>query len=86
MKKDKRSFARLRTMAGTRDGELSILINLSRKELRDMIKNTDSTSIEHSSSDQDFQCGELLKMCLIILDSEDIPIQEEDNKPSNSIK
>jgi hypothetical protein len=49
-------------MAGTRDGELSMLTQLRKKDPRDMIKSMDSTSIEHSTSDQDSQCGELVKM------------------------
>jgi hypothetical protein len=73
-------------MALTRDGELSTLINLSRKELLDLTKNTDSTSTEHSTSDQDSQCGELLKMFQTISDSEDSTMEEEDNKLGSSIE
>jgi len=84
--KDKKLLSGRDIMAGTRDGELSILTNQRKKLLRDMIENMDSTSTEHSTSDQDFQCGELLKMFLTILDSENITVEEEDNKPSNLIE
>jgi hypothetical protein len=57
-----------------------------KKEQVDMIKSMDSISIEHSSSDQDSQCGELLKMYPITLDSRDITMEEEDNKHSNLIE
>jgi hypothetical protein len=66
--KDKRLSSGRDITAGTRDGESSMLTNLPRKEPRDMIVNTDSISIEHSTSDQDFQCGELQIIILIILD------------------
>jgi hypothetical protein len=39
----------------TRDGELSILTKLERKERRDITLNMDSTLEEHSTSDQDSQ-------------------------------
>ena len=84
--KDKRSFAQLRIMAGTRDGELSILIKLPRRELRAMIENTDSISIDSSTSDQDFHSGELLQLSVLILNSRDITNQEEDIKLGNSIE
>jgi hypothetical protein len=45
-----------------------------------------SISIEHSTSDQDSQCGELLIMFPIILDSEDMSKAEEDIKHSNLIE
>jgi hypothetical protein len=84
MLKDKRLSSGRSTMDSTRDGELSILIKLPRKELLDLIENMDSISTEHSTSDQDSQCGELLKMSLTILDSEDITKEERDNKLGSS--
>jgi hypothetical protein len=63
-----------------RDGKLSTLTKLPRRDPRDLTVNTDSTSIDHSTSDQDSQCGELLKLFLTTLDSEDSTFQEEDNK------
>jgi hypothetical protein len=63
-----------------------MFISIPKKELPVSIKNMDSTSIDHSTSDQDFQCGELLKMFLIILDSRDMSKEERDNKPSNLIE
>jgi hypothetical protein len=84
MLKDKRLLSGRDIMVLTKDGELSTLINLSRKELLDMTKNSDSISTEHSTSDQDSQCGELLKMSPITLDLEDSTIQEEDNKLGSS--
>jgi hypothetical protein len=86
MLKDKKLLLIQEPMDGTRDGELSILINLSRKELRDMIKNTDSISIDFSTSDQDFHSGELLKLTQLILSSRDITHQERDTKHGNSIE
>jgi hypothetical protein len=74
------------TVEQIRDGELSILTNQRRKEHLDMIKNTDSTSTDYSTSDQDSQCKELPKLFLTILDSEDIPFQERDNKLGSSIE
>jgi hypothetical protein len=39
----------------TRNGMSSILIKLLRRILRDLIKNTDSKSTDHSTSDQECQ-------------------------------
>jgi hypothetical protein len=88
MLKDNKLLSGEDTMAGTKDGELPILmVKITRRKLlRDMIENTDSISTEHSTSDQDFQCGELLKLFLTILDSEDTTFQEEDNKLGSSIE
>jgi hypothetical protein len=86
MLKDKKLLSGRSTMDSTRDGELSMLTKLPRKEHLDTIKNTDSTSTEHSTSDQDSQCGELLKMSPTTLDSEDITFQERDNKLGSSIE
>jgi hypothetical protein len=68
----------------TRDGELFMLTNQRRRDHLDSTKNTDSTSTDCSTSDQDSQCKELLKLFLTILDSEDITLQEEDNKLGSS--
>jgi hypothetical protein len=84
--KDKKLSSGENTMAGIKDGELSILIKQPRKLQRDLTVNTDSISIDSSISDQDSQCKELLKLFLTILDSEDIPFQEEDNKPGSLIE
>jgi hypothetical protein len=62
MLKDKNVLFIKDIMAGTRDGESFMLTKLPRLDQRDMIKSMDSTSIEHSTSDQDSQCGELVKM------------------------
>ena len=53
--KDKESVPGTETMELIRDGTLSIRIAIRRKDLRDMIKNSDSISIDFSTSDQDFQ-------------------------------
>ena len=86
MLKDKKLLLIQEPMDGTRDGELSILINLSRKEHLDMIKNMDSTSTDFSISDQDFHSGELLQLLVLILNSRDITNQERDTKLGNSIE
>jgi hypothetical protein len=44
----------------TKDGRLSTLINPKRIELKDSTRNSDSTSTDHSTSDQECQCKELL--------------------------
>jgi hypothetical protein len=44
----------------TRDGRLSILIKLKPLELRVSTRNSDSISTDHSTSDQECQCKELL--------------------------
>jgi hypothetical protein len=72
MLKDNKLLSGTDTMVLTKDGELSILTKHPKKDLLDMTENTDSISIEHSTSDQDSQCGELLKLFPTISDSEDI--------------
>jgi hypothetical protein len=84
--KPKRLLSGKSTMDSTRDGELSMLTKLLRREDLDSTESTDSISIEHSTSDQDSQCGELLKLFLTILDSEDIMPEERDNKLGSSIE
>ena len=86
MLKDKNVLSIQEPTAGTRDGELSILIKLARKELRVMIENTDSTSIDSSTSDQDFHSGELLQLLVLILNSRDTMLQERDTSNGNSIE
>jgi hypothetical protein len=86
MLKDKNVLSTQGPITGTRDGELSILINLSRKELRDMTVSMDSISIDSSTSDQDSQCKELLQLSILILNSRDITNQEEDTRLGNSIE
>jgi hypothetical protein len=84
--KDKRSLSGESTMAGTRDGELFILIqsNTRRKELQDGMENMDSISIELCTSDQDFQCRELSNSYHGMLESEDTIQEEEINRPGDS--
>jgi hypothetical protein len=72
------------TTAGIRDGELSILTNQPRRELLEWMDNMDSISIDHSSSDPDFQCRESLNLFHGMLDLEDIIKEEESNKPGDS--
>jgi hypothetical protein len=84
--KDKRLSSGRDIMVLTKDGELSTLIRQLRREDLDSTENTDSTSTEHSTSDQDSQCGELLKMFPTTLDSEDSTMEEEDNKLGSSIE
>jgi hypothetical protein len=55
MLKDKRLLSMVDTTDLTRDGELLILTDIQVKEAKVSIKSTDSTSIEHSSSDQECQ-------------------------------
>jgi hypothetical protein len=55
MLKDKDYKPGTETMVLIKDGTLSIRIAQRRKDLRDMIKNSDSISIDFSTSDQDFQ-------------------------------
>jgi hypothetical protein len=55
MLKDNRLLHGRNTMDLTRDGELSMLTQQRKKEQVDGIKNTDSTSTEHSTSDQECQ-------------------------------
>jgi hypothetical protein len=86
MLKDKKLLSGRSTMDSTRDGELSTLIRQPRREDLDSIKNTDSTSTDCSTSDQDSQCRELLKLFLTILDSEDTTQEERDNKLGSSIE
>jgi hypothetical protein len=86
MLKDNKLLPGRNTTEPTRDGELSMLIQQRKKEQVDMIKNMDSISIDHSTSDQDFQCGELLKMFPTILDSRDMSLEERDNKHSHLIE
>jgi hypothetical protein len=82
--KDKRLLFTEDTMAGIRDGELSILTNQPRRELLVWTMNMDSISIDHSSSDPDFQCRESLNLFHGMQDLEDTIKEEESNKPGDS--
>jgi hypothetical protein len=74
------------TMAGIRDGELSILTKQTRRESQDSTEIMDFTLTDHSSSDPDSQCRELLNLFHGMLDLEDTTKVEENNKPGNSIE
>jgi len=84
--KDKDCKPGTETMDLIKDGTLSIRIKQRRKELRDMIENTDSISTDSSTSDQDSQCGELLKLTLAMFKSRDTTKEEDDNRLGNSIE
>jgi hypothetical protein len=84
--KDNKQLSGRSIMDSTRDGELSMLTKQRRKELLDGITNTDSTSTDCSTSDQDFQCGELLKLTQAMFKSEDTTKEEDDNRHGNSIE
>jgi hypothetical protein len=84
IEKDKRLLYGESTMAGIRDGESCILTNLPRKDQVDSTKNMDCTSTDHSSSDPDFQCRELLNLFHGMLDSEDTIKEEEINRLGDS--
>jgi hypothetical protein len=86
MLKDNKLLSGTDTMVLTKDGELSTLTKHPKKDHLDMTENTDSISIEHSTSDQDSQCGELLKLFPTISDSEDSTKEEEDNKLGSLIE
>jgi hypothetical protein len=81
--KDKRLLYGRDTTAGTRDGELSILTKQPRREHLEWTVNMDSISIDHSSSDPDFQCRESLNSFHGMLDLEDITKVEETNRPGD---
>jgi len=55
MKKEERSLPGTSTREQTRDGRLFMLTRLLRLQLRDLTKTSDSMSIDHSTSCQDFQ-------------------------------
>jgi hypothetical protein len=55
MKKDKQSGYGRITVELTRDGKSSILTKHQRLPRKDSTRNSDSTSIDHSTSDLDFQ-------------------------------
>jgi hypothetical protein len=70
--KDKMFIFGLDTTRPIRDGELLTLINIERNPVKDSTENMDSTSTEHSTSDQECQCKELPKELEVMLDLEDI--------------
>lgn len=84
--KDKRLLSGESTTAGTRDGELSILTSQRRKQAKDLTKNMDSISTDQCTSDQDFQCRELLNLFHGMLDLEDTSKEEESNRLGDSIE
>jgi len=53
--KDKQFGYGVNMVEPTRDGKFSILTSNQRFQLKDSTKNTDSTSTDHSTSNQDFQ-------------------------------
>jgi len=55
MLKDKLLSFMDHTTRSTKDGELSILINPKRSQLKDSTRNSDSISTDHSTLSQDFQ-------------------------------
>jgi DNA-binding transcriptional regulator YiaG len=59
MLKDNQSLFTRDMVVLTRDGRSSILIRLKMSKMKDMKRTSDSTSTDHSISDQDFQCKEL---------------------------
>jgi hypothetical protein len=82
--KDKRLLYGRDTTAGTKDGEFFILTKQHRKEQVDSIRNMDCTSTDHSTSDPDFQCRELLNLSHGMLESEDTMPEEEINRLGDS--
>jgi hypothetical protein len=80
MLKDKRLSYTPDTTRLTRDGDLFMLTKPRRSQVKDMTETSDSISTDHSISDPDFQCKELLKPTVLILISED---GEETPRPSN---
>jgi hypothetical protein len=58
MLRDRRFKFIIDIMELTKDGRFFILTRRQRDKQRDSIKNLDSTSIDHSISDPDFQCKE----------------------------
>ena len=62
MKKDKLLVLQVIPVRTTRNGEFFILTKLLRLKQRDSMKSSASTSIDHSTSDPDCQCKELLNV------------------------
>jgi len=67
MLKDRISKSTEDTTVPTKDGRFFILIRRQRLKPRDSMKNSDSTSIDHSILDQDFQCRELLSATVLTM-------------------
>ena len=65
MKKVKQLVSKTTLARATRNGEFYILTKLPRLKPRDSTKNSVSISIDHSTSDQDFQCKELLNAMVL---------------------
>jgi hypothetical protein len=49
-------------MVNTRDGRSSILTKLKRSKKRDLTRTSASTSTDHSTLFQDYQCKEFVKL------------------------
>jgi len=71
MLKVKRLLSTTDTTELTRDGESFMLTKQVNQQAKDTTANSDSTSTDHSTSDQDFQCKELLKPTALTSLSED---------------
>jgi hypothetical protein len=61
MRKEDKSLSGTSMERPTRDGRSSILTKQIKNKKRDLMMTSVSTSTDHSISDQDFQCTELLK-------------------------
>jgi hypothetical protein len=84
--KDNKLLSGRNTMDGTKDGDLSMLTQLRRKQLRAMTLSMDSILIDSCTSDQDSQCKELLMLIQPMLDLEDTVLEQRDNSNGNSIE
>jgi hypothetical protein len=71
MKKDKKFQSTRHIMERTRNGRSSILTKLLLLKPRDLMKNSDFTSTDHSTSSQDSHSEELLKEVDLMCTSED---------------
>jgi hypothetical protein len=83
MLKDKEFGSGADTIRPTRDGELPMLTSTKRKKERDITETTDSISPDHSTSDQECQCKELLRESEVMLDSEDGERTKNNNNSSS---
>jgi hypothetical protein len=84
MVKDKKLSCGRNTTDGTKDGELSIKTNIPRSNQRVTTPSSDSISVDHSTSDQECQCKELLNVLATpILDIRDMPRVERHNNGSS---
>jgi hypothetical protein len=67
MKKVERLSFGTSTVVLTKDGRLSTKMSTKRSKLRENLKNSDSTLIDHSISDLDTECKELLNALELII-------------------